>query len=756
MSKGKGIAAILIIVAATVFFGFMDIFGFGTAKTGSAKEIKLGLDLAGGVSITYQAVGEGTPSSQDMDDTVNKLKSRVYKYSNEAIVYKEGSDRINVEIPNVYDPESILKDLGNPGTLYFIKHYGADGTPNYSESSSAKSGWVLNKTIDELKADGSIVIEGTDVADAQAASSRDNMNNSEIIVRLVLTDKGKEAFRVATEEAYNRNHDVIGIYYDNDFVMVPAVQSVISDGVASITNGSKGFEVEEAEKLASTIRIGGLKVELTELRSNVVGAYLGQEAIKTSLLAGLVGFVIVIVLMIAIYYVCGVVSAIALALYAALEIMLINGFGIALTLPGIAGIILSIGMAVDANVIIFARIREELRSGKTVDSAVKVAYAKAMSAILDGNITTLIAAVVLWIMGSGSVKGFAQTLALGICLSMFTAVVVTKFFLKAIIALGVTNPKWYGVAKDKKPVDFIGKKGIFLGVSGGVIVIGLVMMLFVNKNIAGRGNALNFSLDFLGGTQTAVTFDKDYSPDEIDKLMVSDIEKIVGDPNVIVTKVQGSNEVIFKTITLNTDQRSALNKFFGDNYGVDVESIRTESISSTISKEAQRETIVALLVACVCMLVYIWFRFKDIRFGASSVIALAHDVLVTLTFYAVAYIGVGSTFVACMLTIVGYSINATIVIFDRIRESLKEAEGGRIDLKKIVNASVTQTLSRSIFTSLTTFVMVVALYIFGVSSVKEFALPLSVGILCGTYSSVCLAGALWYLLRTKFGKKESK
>ncbi len=756
MSKGKGIAAILIIVAATVFFGFMDIFGFGTAKTGSAKEIKLGLDLAGGVSITYQAVGEGTPSSQDMDDTVNKLKSRVYKYSNEAIVYKEGSDRINVEIPNVYDPESILKDLGNPGTLYFIKHYGADGTPNYSESSSAKSGWVLNKTIDELKADGSIVIEGTDVADAQAASSRDNMNNSEIIVRLVLTDKGKEAFRVATEEAYNRNHDVIGIYYDNDFVMVPAVQSVISDGVASITNGSKGFEVEEAEKLASTIRIGGLKVELTELRSNVVGAYLGQEAIKTSLLAGLVGFVIVIVLMIAIYYVCGVVSAIALALYAALEIMLINGFGIALTLPGIAGIILSIGMAVDANVIIFARIREELRSGKTVDSAVKVAYAKAMSAILDGNITTLIAAVVLWIMGSGSVKGFAQTLALGICLSMFTAVVVTKFFLKAIIALGVTNPKWYGVAKDKKPVDFIGKKGIFLGISGGVIVIGLVMMLFVNKNIAGRGNALNFSLDFLGGTQTAVTFDKDYSPDEIDKLMVSDIEKIVGDPNVIVTKVQGSNEVIFKTITLNTDQRSALNKFFGDNYGVDVESIRTESISSTISKEAQRETIVALLVACVCMLVYIWFRFKDIRFGASSVIALAHDVLVTLTFYALAYIGVGSTFVACMLTIVGYSINATIVIFDRIRESLKEAEGGRIDLKKIVNASVTQTLSRSIFTSLTTFVMVVALYIFGVSSVKEFALPLSVGILCGTYSSVCLAGALWYLLRTKFGKKESK
>ncbi|MCR5279147.1 MAG: protein translocase subunit SecD [Lachnospiraceae bacterium] len=753
MSKGKAFAALALIVAATIFVGILDIVGLGADKTGSAKEIKLGLDLAGGVSITYQAVGDTPPSSQDMEDTITKLKKRVENYSTEAQVYKEGTDRINIEIPGVYDANAILQELGNPGTLYFIEHYGNDGVENYTVTYSEEGyGYVLNRSIKDILADGTIVLVGTDVKTAQAGSHKDQqMGNAEFVVQLTLTAEGGNAFYQATQRAYDRGNDTIAIYYDGEFVSVPKVNEPISGGVATIS-GMASYE--EAERVASSIRIGGLKVELAELRSNVVGASLGQEAISTSLLAGLVGFIIVVILMLVIYYFLGLTSAIALALYAGLEIMLINGFGITLTLPGIAGIILSIGMAVDANVIIFARIREELRSGKTVDSAIKVAYSKAMSAILDGNITTLIAAFVLWIMGSGSIKGFAQTLTLGIVLSMFTAVVITKLLLKSLVAIGLDSPKLFGVAKEVKAIDFIGKRKIFFGVSGLAIVIGLVMMLFVNKGIATRGNSLNFSLDFLGGTQTNVSFDKDYSLDEINKLMVSDIENIIGDASVIVTKVQGSNEVIFKTITLNADQREKLNEYFATNFGVDKETIRAESISSTISKEAQRETIIALIVACVCMLVYIWFRFKDIRFGASSVVALTHDVLVTLTFYALAYISVGSTFVACMLTIVGYSINATIVIFDRVREELKEATG-KIDLAKIVNEAVTSTLSRSIFTSLTTFVMVVALYIFGVSSVKEFALPLSVGILCGTYSSICLAGALWYVLRTKIAKKEA-
>lgn len=747
MSKKKGIFTIAIIVLLTIFIGYTDVFGFGAQKTASAGEIKLGLDLAGGVSITYQVVGNDNPSDQDMSDTVGKLEQRVWGYSTEAVVYKEGNNRINIEIPGVYDANSILQELGRPGTLYFIEHIGKDGLPNYSVVDGA---WVLNRSIEEIKADGSIVLEGNEVADAQAGSVRDQMGNSEIIVQLTLTETGGAAFKEATTTAYNRGQDTIAIYYDGNFVSVPSVKTVISDGIAQIS-GQKTYE--EAEKIASTIRIGGLNLELEELRSNVVGASLGQDAIKSSLKAGVVGFAVVVVFMIAVYYFLGLTSTIALALYAVLEIMLINGFGITLTLPGIAGIILSIGMAVDANVIIFARLREELATGKTVDSAIKVAYSKAMSAILDGNITTLIAAAVLWIMGSGPIVGFAQTLALGICLSMFTAVVITKSLLKALVAVGVKSPKLFGVAKTRKNIDFLSKKGIFFGLSGLVIVIGLVFMLFVNSGIAKRGHSLNFSLEFLGGTQTTVPFTQDYSLDEINSLMVSDIEGIVKDSNVVTTKVQGSNEVIFKTVTLNADQRDALNDYFEEKFGVDRETIKAESISSTISKESQRETIIAVVVACICMLIYIWFRFKDIRFGASSVLALTHDVLVTLTFYALAYVSVGSTFVACMLTIVGYSINATIVIFDRIRENLAEA-APKTTLKDIVNESITTTLSRSIFTSLTTFIMVVALYIFGVSSIKEFALPLMVGIICGTYSSICLAGSLWFVFREKFAKKE--
>lgn len=753
MSKTKGILTIIFTVLLTVFVGYMDVFGFGANKSGSANDIKLGLDLAGGVSITYQAVGDEEPSDQDMSDTVEKLKQRIYAYSTEASVYKEGKDRISIEIPGVYDADAILKELGRPGTLYFIDHYASDGTANYTRvgyTGDDSVDWVLNKSIDEIKADGGIILEGTDVADAQAGTTRNDMGNTQIMVNLTLTKEGTDSFAKATEAAFNRGKDVIGIYYDGQFISVPAVQGVITGGTAQIT-GQK--DAEEAQKLASTIRIGGLSLELEELRSNVVGASLGQDAIQSSLKAGLVGFVIVVIFMLVVYYFLGLTSAIALTLYAALEIMLINGFAITLTLPGIAGIILSIGMAVDANVIIFARLREELATGKTVDSAIKVAYSKAMSAILDGNITTLIAAAVLWIMGSGSIVGFAQTLTLGICLSMFTAIFITKALLKAFVAVGIKDPKFFGVAKQRKTIDFLSKRGLFFGISGLAIVAGLVFMLAVNGGNANRGHSLNYSLEFLGGTQTVVPFEQNYELEEINDLMVADIEKITGSANVVTTKVQGSNEVIFKTVTLNADQRAELNNYFNEKFGIDKETIKTESISSTISKEAQRETIIAVVVACICMLIYIWFRFKDIRFGASSVLALTHDVLVTLAFYAIAYVSVGSSFVACMLTIVGYSINATIVIFDRIRENLKEA-APKTALKDIVNDSITTTLSRSIFTSLTTFIMVVALYVFGVSSIKEFALPLMVGIVCGTYSSICLAGSMWFVFKNKFSKKE--
>ena len=751
MKKSKAIIILLCALLVLLGVGYVDLNGVDAEGTASASDISLGLDLAGGVSITYQVVGDEEPDATDMADTIAKLQKRVENYSKEAIVYQEGTDRINIEIPGVTDANKILEELGRPGSLYFIAETDKDGNANYSMQAvtdaqgNASYAYALNKTIDELKADGSIMLEGTDVKTATAGSIKDQtMGNSTYAVDLVMTDEGTKKFEEATRNAYEKG-ETLGIYYDGSFVSVPSVKGVFSDGNAQISPMSS---YEEAESLASTIRIGGLRLELEELHSKVVGAQLGVEAISTSLKAAVIGFIVVAVFMIAVYFLPGFASVIALGIYVALVVLLLNGFDMTLTLSGIAGIILSIGMAVDANVIVFARIREELATGKTVKSAMQIGYDKALSAIIDGNVTTLIAAAVLWLLGPGTVKGFAQTLALGIVLSMFTALVVTKYIMKAFYALGLKDPKWYGVGKEHKTVNFLGKKGIFFGLSLAVILAGFITMGVYKMN---TGDALNYSLEFKGGTATTVTFDKSYTLEEINSEMVPLIESTTGSAVQIQT-VQGSNEVIFKTGSLDVDQRQALNQMFVDNFGVDETLITSETISSTISNEMKSDTILAVAVAIICMLIYIRFRFSDIRFGVSSIACLLHDVLVVITFYALARVSVSNTFIACLLTIVGYSINATIVIFDRVRENMAVMTK-KDDLQDVVNHSITQTLSRSLFTSLTTLVMVGALYIWGVTSIRDFALPLMVGIICGAYSSVCIAGALWYVLRKKFAPK---
>ena len=751
MKKSKAIIILLCALLVLLGVGYVDLNGVDAEGTASASDISLGLDLAGGVSITYQVVGDEEPDATDMADTIAKLQKRVENYSKEAIVYQEGTDRINIEIPGVTDANKILEELGRPGSLYFIAETDKDGNANYSMQAvtdaqgNASYAYALNKTIDELKADGSIMLEGTDVKTATAGSIKDQtMGNSTYAVDLVMTEEGTKKFEEATRNAYEKG-ETLGIYYDGSFVSVPFVKGVFSDGNAQISPMSS---YEEAESLASTIRIGGLKLELEELHSKVVGAQLGVEAISTSLKAAVIGFIVVAVFMIAVYFLPGFASVIALGIYVALVVLLLNGFDMTLTLSGIAGIILSIGMAVDANVIVFARIREELATGKTVKSAMQIGYDKALSAIIDGNVTTLIAAAVLWLLGPGTVKGFAQTLALGIVLSMFTALVVTKYIMKAFYALGLKDPKWYGVGKEHKTVNFLGKKGIFFGLSLAVILAGFITMGVYKMN---TGDALNYSLEFKGGTATTVTFNESYTLDEINSQMVPLIESTTGSAVQIQT-VQGSNEVIFKTNSLDVDQRQALNQVFVDNFGVDESLITSETISSTISNEMKSDTILAVAVAIICMLIYIRFRFSDIRFGVSSIACLLHDVLVVITFYALARVSVSNTFIACLLTIVGYSINATIVVFDRVRENMAVMTK-KDDLQEVVNRSITQTLSRSLFTSLTTLVMVGALYIWGVTSIRDFALPLMVGIICGAYSSVCVAGALWYVLRKKFAPK---
>ena len=741
MKKSRGILVLILTAIVTVFFCYTAAVGIGPTGTGSMKNIKTGLDLAGGVSITYQAK-DSNPSSEDMKDTVYKLQKRVEQYSTEAQVYQEGSDRINVEIPGVTDANAILEELGQPGSLCFITQQDDDGNANFQADSTSETGYSLARSLDEIRAAGSVVLEGTDVADATGgAVQQQNSSSREYVVDLTLTDEGKTKFAEATEANVGKQ---IAIIYDNGVLSAPRVNEAITGGKAQIS----GMEsVEKAQELASYIRIGSLSLELTELRSSVVAAQLGEEAISTSLIAGVIGLIIVILFMIIAYRVPGVVAGFSLIFYTATILLTLNAFDITLTLPGIAGIILGIGMAVDANVIIYARIREEIGAGSSVRTSIKAGFSKAFSAIFDGNITTLIAAFVLMWLGTGSVKGFAYTLALGIVISMFTALVFSRLVINALYAVGVRDEKFYGKTEEKKVINFVGKRRVCFTLSIILILAGPVTMLI---HSAAGNKALNYGLEFSGGTSTNVTFNEDMDIKTIDSEVTPVVEEVTGDKNVQPTKVVGTNQVIIKTRSLTLDEREALNKALVDKFGVDESLIQAESISSTVSSEMRRDAVVAVIVATIFMLLYIWFRFKDIRFAGSAVLALLHDVLVVLTFYAISRISVGNTFIACMLTIVGYSINATIVIFDRIRENLHGSK--RVDeLEEIVNRSITQTLTRSIYTSLTTFIMVAVLYIMGVSSIREFAAPLMVGIICGAYSSVCITGSLWLVMKKKLG-----
>lgn len=708
--KGKGLISLilsLIIIAGSVY---LAIAGIGANKVGGLKDINLGLDLAGGVSITY-TTQKADPTDQEITDTIYKLQQRTTSLGyTEADIYLEGKDRINVDIPNVADPNKVLSELGKPGDLKFLDETGA------------------------------IVISGSDVKNATAGKDPDGLG---YVVILDLNDSGKTKFAEGTT---NNVGKPIYIIYNGEQIMAPRVNEPIVNGTATISGMST---IEDANDLASYIRIGALPLELQELRSNVVGAKMGQDAISTSLKAGLIGMLIIFAFMIVFYRIPGITAAIALTFYAALMVNMISLLGFTLTLPGIAGIILSIGMAVDANVIIFARIKEELAVGKTLQAAVRAGFKKANSAIIDGNVTTLIAAAVLYFMGTGTIRGFAQTLALGIVISMFTALVVSRIILTGIVSLGISNKALYGTSKEMKLFDYVTKRRIWFGASIAVIVLGVV---FLPINGASKDSALNYDIEFSGGTSTLVTTEA-VMYDSIDSLS-ADLKDLIteatGDkkPQMnLVNGVEGQGQFVIKTKTLTTETGVSLREALMAKYSIPEDNIQSESISATVSNEMRRDAIIAVIVASIGILIYVTFRFHDYRFGLAAVIALVHDVFVVFAVYTVLYIPINNSFIAAMLTIVGYSINDTIVVFDRIRENQKTMRRG--DYKGVINVSIGQTLGRSINTSFTTFIMVFILNLLGVASIREFALPLMVGIISGTYSSIFIASPLWYMFKKK-------
>lgn len=711
-SRKKSAVTLIIMLGFLAFAMWTAGFGLGNTGFGSADKISLGLDLSGGVSITYQVMDEKQPSAEEMADTVNKLQQRIYTYSTEAQVMLEGTDRINIQIPGIMDADEILKSLGKPGTLEFVT------------------------------GDGEVILRGAEVTGAEPGMGTDENGTPTYSVLLTLSDEGKTALAEATAEHLG---ETVTIIYDGEELTTVLLSEKITDGECGILGIGT---MAEAEKLASNIRIGGLSVELEELSSTIVSPQLGGEAIRTSIQAAFIGLVIVILLMMYMYRMPGIVAGAALTFYTCLDLIALSAFGLTLTLPGIAGIILSIGMAVDANVIIYMRIREEISKSLSVIEAIQSGYKRAFAAIFDGNITTLMAACILYFVGSGPIQGFACTLALGIVLSMFTALVITRVLICSLYGLGFTHEKWYGRLHNRKLIRFSRKKGLIAVIALAAVLSGPAAILYHMH--AGDG-ALNLSMDFMGGTQTTLYPKESMTMEDMEASLRPVFANVLGNQEIQMNQDVDDQMITVRTGVLDQNERKKLSEALLESGLVEADSIEFETVSSTITDETRALAILSVILAVICMLIYIRLRFRDICFAISAILALMHDVLVVFACYAIFRIPVGSTFIACMLTIVGYSVNATIVVFDRIRENQK----GIMTRQEYVDISISQTMSRNIYTSLTTLVMVLVLFVHGVESIREFALPIIAGVIAGTFSSVCMTGNLWYVLTT-FQEKSDK
>lgn len=689
-----GICTLLIIVLFYVLMVGVNVKNWNYKVNSLPSLINLGLDLKGGVSLEMK-IADGPTDDETLSRTKQLLELRVNSMgvSEATVTVNKTTNRFRVEIPGVYDTQEALETLGQTGELTFVGP------------------------------DDKIILTGDDVKEASVGADSSNQP----VVALKLKADGATKFAEATEKFYGQ---IITIKMDDDEVSAPQVNAVITNGEAIITVGG---DLEEAKRLANIIQSGALPVKLESASEKLTGATLGAKAIPTSVKASIIGIAGVMLFMLLYYKASGLVADFALAIYIVLTFGVYVLIGQVLSLPGIAGFLLSVGMAVDANVLIFERIKEELKIGKSLTSAIDSGFHRALSSILDSNITTIIAGLVLYYLGSITVKGFALTLTIGVICSMFTAVTVTRFLLKSLVGTGwIKNAKWFlpiVAGSKEKTFKIIENKAKWFAVSAAIIIIG-VSFLFVK--------GMNYGIDFKGGAVMTVETGQTLSEDDIDDVrsMAAKYDKDATARTINNTGVEISSS------KLSLDE---LDKVFNElkgKYSLKDDAREINRNDATIGKEQQRSAIIASLAAIACILVYVGIRF-EFKMGIAAVIALVHDLLVMVTVYSVFQIPLQSSFVAAMLTILGYSINDTIVVFDRIRENRKT--GKYKDYTSLANASITQTMSRSINTSFTTLITIVVIYILGVSAIKEFAFPLIIGIVSGTYSSIFIASPLWVM-----------
>lgn len=707
----KKVLAVLFVVMIAVGW-YLTIFGAGPVEP-IKDRMKLGLDIKGGVYVVMEANTdlEGEELKEAMEQTQAVIEERVNQMGlAEPVVTIEGDKRIRVELPGAEDAQDAINQIGRTAQLQFAL------------------------------ADGTIVLDGGNVKDAAAAMDNESAGYA---VDLEFDSEGADLFHQATTTAYSGSvtstiqgvpNDAIMIILDGQIISAPSVNEPISGGRCTITGG---FSQEEATNLAALIRGGALPLELEEVNSSVQSAKIGYNALEMSVYAGIIGLILIILLMVITYRGLGAIASIALLFYVLIVINIMGFMGSVLTLPGIAGFILSVGMAVDANVVIFSRIREEIAAGKTIRVATQQGFKRALSTVIDSQVTTLIAAVILYEIGTSAVKGFAWTFMIGIIVSIFTAVVVTQLYVNLFANSRKFSKKtFFGIRKDGKAsfsfdreMHFMRYKKIFYIISIVIMVVGLAF---------GVVRGLNYGIDFTGGTMIQMDMGK--------KVDVSDVEDAIKkydlDPEIIYSGAN-NDQIVIRTIeALDSDERAEVIGTINETFGTTEDDVVAEELfGPSVGKELRNNAILAIIIASICMLIYIRFRFSQWKFGGAALLGVLHDVLIVIAFYAIFNITVNNPFIAGILTVVGYSINDTIVIFDRIRENIKYMKKGNTE--EMIDTSITQTLGRSLMTSVTTLIVMVPLLIMAGDAIREFVLPLMVGIIAGAYSSICVCSPLY-------------
>lgn len=719
--KGKSILSLLGIFAVLAFLIISLVIGYGEDNVLRVDRIRQGLDLQGGVSILYEADIDN-PTSEQMSAANNLLRSRLdFRGYHEATTAQEGGSQIRVDIPGVGDAEEAARQIGASAMLFFTDN------------------------------EGNIILTGGHVASASAFTRPNEVGVITVGVDISFNDEGAAIFADATAFSHQTGTP-IHIWMDGELLSSPVASGRITGGNATIT-GSQSME--DARHLAESIRQGSLPFTLNTISFSNVGARLGADALQTSVIAGIIGLALVLIFMALFYKTMGIAADIALVIYVALFLFTLAAMQTTLSLPGIAGLILSMGMATDANIVIFERIREEVSLGKSLKAAVRTGYKRALPAIIDSNITTLIAGVVLFRLGTGPIMGFAQMLIIGTVLSMFTSIFVTRIITTCFINLGIIKSSHVISKKQKLALEeangrepvveneerpFVQKRKGYIAFSAAIIAIGIIFAV-VNQV---RGNGVfNLDVEFAGGTSFTIDIPGNFETSEIEDI----VRGITGESSPQVQRFSDatSSGVLIRTTEATPETRVELIDAMTERFDLDSGAFTYADVSAAVSQAMRRSAVIAIAIAAIGMLVYITLRFRDLRKGASAVLAQLHDVIIVLCVYIILRIPLNYAFIAVMLTTLGYSINSTIIVFDRIREN--RVRNPKITNMSLINLSVTQTLRRTIFSTASSFVAVLMLYVIGVAAVRDFTLPIIVGLLFGAYSSVCLSGSMWYMFR---------